>query len=1054
MATYLQGVTDFIPDYQPFQPDYNFYANALQTKQTQYDSNWKQLNNLYGQLYSADLTHGQNIEKKDELLKQIDFNLKRVSGLDLSLEQNVNQAMQVFRPFYEDKYLMKDMAWTKNWVNEFNSANALTKSKDDKQRSQYWSIGIKGLELRKQMFKDSSLEETLNIRNAKYTPYVKATQEYMNLAKKLNVSKTTTTPDASGAYMVVKKNGDVVLPTLQQLFKSEYAGRPDIQDMYRERAFVERMSYAYENAEKFGNSKEAEREYIRGKMDWLKTNASKENNIAQNNLETTQNLQGDLEKDIKNNKLNPYQSSYGNSLEDLFKIESAIADNTNKLNNQLNDDQSTATQQGYIDDGSNLDLDRMKVDAGYASIYAQQDILKAAKNYADITSSVTYKVDQVGLAALKHNYKKKEIEIIKNDKIHAKHADYMLKKGYWGWNSNGTINKNPASQGFGVVTNLPTGPGNVAGAGGDNQSFESINKDIRERATLEASSSGVEHVMKIIQGGVNKGKFTKAELSVLVRQFNPDNILATEVLTKKNENTVDKNLIVEEWQKIFDNYNSNPNQFTLDNVNNNNIFKVNRSLQIWSGKHLGDGLSVEYANDESILDLNQFERNNIAMNIVEEDNYNLIKNELTKSITEFTKIAANNNPQIEYNKERVEQAVDKLMYRYIIDSKGEQAVFNEKADEIDAEVTGILGFTIAKNTNQPRDAKWYNYVMPWTNLFAEDREDVKATASWTRDVFDTSYESLILDPGKEGQLKPFFISQMLDKSTKYNADQFGLAAKRATLKVAPDISTDPGTIATKSFIKTVLSQSWGAGKDKSKFRITTKGDIKPANLDDDTGINQDIALDIIRQLGNRLSDTPGILPVFNIESSSISMENVDLGSMTLRPPRELLDELITGLGADVKSDVMNTLKDEIARNGITFIAPNNVWESNSLYSQQFPDATEIALSNGPIKYNDPYGNGFYKIEKTAGSGDYLITGAAYELQQNGELLMIDMKDDIDNRSGKTLQSKERIMRKTIKHMSALNMNMFRRIMESGNEELIAKTIKSFSAVSDDPFWNN
>ena len=40
--------------------------------------------------------------------------LKKVSGLDLSLEQNVQQATQIFRPFYEDKYLMKDMAWTKN----------------------------------------------------------------------------------------------------------------------------------------------------------------------------------------------------------------------------------------------------------------------------------------------------------------------------------------------------------------------------------------------------------------------------------------------------------------------------------------------------------------------------------------------------------------------------------------------------------------------------------------------------------------------------------------------------------------------------------------------------------------------------------------------------------------------------------------------------------------------------------------------------------------------------------------------------------------------------
>ena len=73
MATYLQGVTDFIPDYQPFQPDLNFYANVLQTKQTQYDNNWKQLNNLYGQLYGADLTNDLNVQKKDQLLKQIDL---------------------------------------------------------------------------------------------------------------------------------------------------------------------------------------------------------------------------------------------------------------------------------------------------------------------------------------------------------------------------------------------------------------------------------------------------------------------------------------------------------------------------------------------------------------------------------------------------------------------------------------------------------------------------------------------------------------------------------------------------------------------------------------------------------------------------------------------------------------------------------------------------------------------------------------------------------------------------------------------------------------------
>ena len=75
MATYLQGVTDYIPEYQPFQPDFNFYGNYLQTKQNQYDSNYKALNNLYGQYFYADLTREPNIQKKDKLLKQIDFNL-------------------------------------------------------------------------------------------------------------------------------------------------------------------------------------------------------------------------------------------------------------------------------------------------------------------------------------------------------------------------------------------------------------------------------------------------------------------------------------------------------------------------------------------------------------------------------------------------------------------------------------------------------------------------------------------------------------------------------------------------------------------------------------------------------------------------------------------------------------------------------------------------------------------------------------------------------------------------------------------------------------------
>jgi hypothetical protein len=125
MATYLQGVTDYIPQLQPFQPDLNLYANVLQTKQTQYDTAYKSLNKVYGQYFYSDLSRDTNIARKDEILKNIDFNLSRISGLDLSLDQNVSQAVEVFKPFYEDKYIMKDMAWTKNYLAQKQRAEGL-----------------------------------------------------------------------------------------------------------------------------------------------------------------------------------------------------------------------------------------------------------------------------------------------------------------------------------------------------------------------------------------------------------------------------------------------------------------------------------------------------------------------------------------------------------------------------------------------------------------------------------------------------------------------------------------------------------------------------------------------------------------------------------------------------------------------------------------------------------------------------------------------------------------------------------------------------------------
>jgi len=197
MATYLSGVTDYIPQLQPFQPDLSLYSNVLQTKQTQYDTAWKAINKVYSQYFYADLTREDNLKKKEQLMKNIDFNLKRVSGLDLSLTQNVAQATQVFKPYYEDNGIMKDMAWTKNFNSQVARSEGYKNSDNEEQRKRYWDTGVQALNYMRDEFKEASAADALAMGNAKYTDYVDVQQKALKIAKDadLNIESMSFSPD-------------------------------------------------------------------------------------------------------------------------------------------------------------------------------------------------------------------------------------------------------------------------------------------------------------------------------------------------------------------------------------------------------------------------------------------------------------------------------------------------------------------------------------------------------------------------------------------------------------------------------------------------------------------------------------------------------------------------------------------------------------------------------------------------------------------------------------------------------------------------------------------
>jgi len=403
MATYLQGVTDYIPEFQPFQPDLNFYANVLQTKQTQYDTNWKALNKIYGQYFYSDLSREDNIQIKDELLKNIDFNLKRISGLDLSLEQNVEQAAQVFKPFYEDKYLMKDMAYTKNYLNQRSRGTSLKNSKELQDREQYWDQGIKALDYRREEFREVSREESLNFASSTYTPYVNSFDKFAKIAKEWGISADITTPDASGMYMIRQKNGDQIIAPLQTLFQSYAGNDAQLQEVYFTQAYVNRKDAVYQNAQKFnGDMNASEIDYLNQASKTISDYAAKRKAEATALASGISNEIERVNDVVSKNEDNIFTNAYLDRLNQSAGYADAAADATEKVDKEVNGGNVTdATTGGSFRTDDDIETLRRKVDAGIASMLMDSDIAKAAYSYSRRDMKYEMKESQAGLESIR-----------------------------------------------------------------------------------------------------------------------------------------------------------------------------------------------------------------------------------------------------------------------------------------------------------------------------------------------------------------------------------------------------------------------------------------------------------------------------------------------------------------------------------------------------------------------------------------------------------------------------------------------------------------------------
>lgn len=386
MATYIPQVQGYIPQYQPFKPDFNFYAGALQMKQSQYDAAHKQLSTLYTSLLNSPLTRDGNVKKRDEIFNMINQDIKKISSLDLSLAENVSSARKVFDPIYEDDNIVKDMVWTKNFMNALSTADSYKGCTDPKKcNGQYWDTGVQALYYRRDEFKNASDADALKFGDVEFTPYVNVHEKAVGLAKEagLNVKQDFNT----GQWIITKKNGELVQGGLYNLFANTLGGDPTIQAMYQTGAYVKRKSFAEEKAAEYGSVDAAEMAYINSilavgnkSVDEQKTNVSNAND--QMNARRAELLEKQRTTGLTYQELDAL-----NEINEKLPQVQATQDNLKAVGNAINNKTS--------DDIRSL---RSRADAAAAHVLASYDFTSAAQTLSLKDAEITMKENPYAMA--------------------------------------------------------------------------------------------------------------------------------------------------------------------------------------------------------------------------------------------------------------------------------------------------------------------------------------------------------------------------------------------------------------------------------------------------------------------------------------------------------------------------------------------------------------------------------------------------------------------------------------------------------------------------------
>jgi len=427
MATYLQGSNKYIPQIQPYQPDFNFYKTVLDTKNAQYEAGYERVNSIYGTLLNSPLTRQDTSTMRNDFFSKANNEIQRLAGVDLSIEDNQRAAFQVFKPLTTNKLFAKDVNFTKDVYNEYDRAEFFRNCLNPKEcGGKYWDGGVQYLQYKAQDFANSSEQEALSMSSPKYVPFVNVVDDAVKFATSSKLEMQTVSSD--GRYIYTTTNGTPMEVPLYNYFLAKYGNEQQVADMYNVSAYLQRKQYGESKASEFGSAQAAEADYIRQIIDSENKNNLENKKIAQSNKETINAKKEVAENYIKEKGVDPELDKdlieYYRRLND----DGQVAEQTDDYYTQSLDITSPTAIEGLSQSAL-----AARADAILARGLLSNDLATAASSYAQLTQKQDVKADPIYLENLNfsHQVSLKSMEIENQWKKAAYDYANDLEKKLW-----------------------------------------------------------------------------------------------------------------------------------------------------------------------------------------------------------------------------------------------------------------------------------------------------------------------------------------------------------------------------------------------------------------------------------------------------------------------------------------------------------------------------------------------------------------------------------------------------------------------------------------------